>query len=325
MKTIIPLFLLVFLIMACAEEKATTLHQEISSTSPSSSPHHILSKVFAENVVEPEITYLETASGELKLDVWYPARRLGIPPWTELPNELNPVILNIHGGKWIAGDKIGDTFDIMHYISRGWSVVNINYRFLDEAPLPAPIADCRQALNWIYENAAKYKLDTANIVVSGASSGGHYALMTGLMDNDQDIYIPGKEIKRKLRVKAIINWYGMYDLGKAEQWNGTEPEWMNEEFLQTMVGDVKKAQEILDISSPKNYVSETSPQVISIHGDADPIVPISQSLALHKDLDSLKVKNKLIVVKGKKHLNFSAEELESIYEEIFKFLESHNP
>lgn len=323
MKPIISLFLIVFLNMSCSN-KIENNTQEASS-SISISPYHKISETFSQNVLEPEITYLETASGSLKLDVWFPAKRLGEPPWIVLPDKLNPVLLNIHGGKWTLGDKIGDTYNIMHYISRGWSVVNINYRYVTEAPLPVPIADCRQALNWIYENTHTYKLDTNNIVVSGDSSGGHYALMTGLMEHDNDINIPGKEVKRKLRVKAIINWFGMNDLGKVEQWNGKQLDWMDEDFLQVMVGDLERAQEILDISSPKNYLTENSPPIISIHGDADPIVPISQSLDLHKMLDSLQVTHKLVTVKGKKHLNFSAEELENIYTEIFNFLESNTP
>jgi acetyl esterase/lipase len=103
-------------------------------------------------------------------------------------------LLYIHGGGWQGLNRSVRNLNIMPYIDKGYAVVNIDYRLLDQSPFPACIADCRYALNWIYENAVKYKFDTTRIVVSGESAGGHLALMTGFLKEDKVISIPGKLI-----------------------------------------------------------------------------------------------------------------------------------
>lgn len=318
MRKIITITLLIILGISCKQNtnalqhNVTVVNEEVSSKK--------LSKIFSENVLEPNIVYYTSDTLELKLDLWLPAKRLGEDPWVTYGDKLKPVILNIHGGKWIYGDKTTDTFDMMHYIDKGWSVVNINYRFTNEAPLPLPILDCRRALNWIYENAEKYKFDTNNIVVSGNSSGGHYALMTGILNTEKDQEIFGTEFKNNLKVKAIINWYGQYYFHKAKDWNGEKLFWETEEFLLELTGKTKNAQHILDVSTAINHLHEDMPPIISIHGDIDPVVPYSQSVRLHKDLDSLGIVNKLVTIKDGKHHNFSTNDLTNAYSEIFKFL-----
>lgn len=282
--------------------------------------HSVLSEIFAHNILEPNITYYKSESTELKLDLWLPAKRLGVQPWVEYLTKPKPVLLNIHGGKWISGDKVGDTYDMMHYINKGWAVVNINYRFVNDAPLPAPILDCRRALHWIYTQANKYGFDTDKIVVSGSSSGGHYALMTGLLNSNDDRTIFNFEHDINLKVHSIINWYGMYDLGQVSDWNGKNIDWETKEFLTVLTGGVKNSQHVLNTSSPSSYLSKNAPNIITIHGDSDPIAPYTQSVNLHNALDRLGVKNKLVTIQEGKHHNFSTEDLKDAYDEIFNFI-----
>ncbi|MBO0320773.1 alpha/beta hydrolase [Muricauda sp. CAU 1633] len=282
----------------------------------------ILSRIFSESIIESNIVYYKSDSLELKLDVWRPIKRLGEPPWLGNKGKTTPVILNIHGGKWIYGDKVDDTFDMMHYMDRGWAVVNINYRYSNVAPLPMPILDCRRALNWIYQNADKYGFNTDKIIVSGASSGGHYALMTGLMNAKDDSEVLNVSFPYDLKVMAIINWYGMYDMGRVDKWDGTVLDWENEDFLHTLIGSPNNAQHILNITSPKNFIDESDPPIISIHGTSDPIVPYSQSENLHKHLGKMGIKNELVPIQDGKHHDFSPTELSMAYQKIFEFLDS---
>ena len=70
------------------------------------------------------------------------------------------------------------------------------------------------------------------------------------------------------------------------------------------------------IFSPITYVTAESVPVLTIHGDADPVVPYQQAEILTKVLNEKGVNNKLITIPGKKHGNFSAEEQTHNFEQI---------
>ena len=88
-----------------------------------------------------------------------------------------PTLIWIHGGGWIRGDKATNGATFLHYLERGWNVVNINYR---QGPGTAPLAvdDAVCAYKWVVDNALESG-SSNRFVVSGASAGGHLALMVG--------------------------------------------------------------------------------------------------------------------------------------------------
>jgi alpha-beta hydrolase superfamily lysophospholipase len=60
--------------------------------------------------------------------------------------------------------------------------------------------------------------------------------------------------------------------------------------------------------------------VISIHGDADPVVPYTQSTRLHHALEAARVSQELITIAGGKHGGFTREENERAFAAIGAFL-----
>jgi acetyl esterase/lipase len=201
----------------------------------------------------------------------------------------------------------------MPYVSKGWCVISANYRLLNETGLIGMIGDARSALNWIYENAGKYKFDTTKIIVSGESSGSHMALMTGFLTNDDLYQQDNTKRTRLLKVAGIINWYGSVDLVQASK-NWTPA------LYKLAVGNGEYADSILKITSPINFITSTSPPVITIHGDQDKTALYSQALLLHSQLKKTGVKNYLLTIPGKKHGNFDGFEMTHAQNEIWKFL-----
>ena len=138
-----------------------------------------------------------------------------------------------HGGGWIFGDRIGATLLFLPYLEMGWNVINVEYRMANVSLAPAAVEDCRCALRWAVRNAKQYNIDINRIVLTGHSAGGHLSLITGMLpegtglDNNCD----GTE---KLRVAAIINWYGISDVADLVQgriqknyavmWMGSQPD-----------------------------------------------------------------------------------------------------
>ena len=84
-----------------------------------------------------------------------------------------PVIINVHGGGWVYGDKNLYQYYAMSLAKRGFRVINFTYRLSPEAKFPAPIEDTCSVVCWMRDNADKYKFDTDNVFMVGDSAGAH--------------------------------------------------------------------------------------------------------------------------------------------------------
>ena len=61
--------------------------------------------------------------------------------------EENPVLLQVHGGAWMIGEKEQQALPLMYHLaSRGWLCVAINYRLSPRAAFPAHIIDVKKAI-----------------------------------------------------------------------------------------------------------------------------------------------------------------------------------
>ena len=72
--------------------------------------------------------------------------------------------------------------------------------------------------------------------------------------------------------------------------------------------------------SPLEYVTAGVPPVITIHGDADPVVPHAHAARLHAALDKAGVKNRLVTIPGGAHGRFPPAEMDRAYAAIEAFL-----
>ena len=257
--------------------------------------------------IEPNITYVTAGGMDMNLDVYRPK--------VKNPKPL-PTLVFMHGGGWRAGTKESYSLRVLPWLEKGWNVVNVEYRVTSMARAPAAVEDCRCALRWVIANAEKYSFDTSKIVVSGQSAGGHLALMTGMAANESafDTNCKGAETK----VAAIVNWFGITDVGDLLQ--GTN----KTEFAANWIGKDRLAQyELIKLVSPLTYVRPGLPPIITIHGDADPLVPYSHAVRLHEALNTAKVSNELFTVRKGDHGDFSVKDSIAAYNAIFRFLKKH--
>ena len=256
--------------------------------------------------ITPNITYLKANNVELKLDVYAPQNA----------QEPVPTLIYFHGGGWIAGAKEERVLQLLPYLERGWAVVNVQYRLANISPAPAAVEDCLCALRWVIRNADQYGFNANKLVVSGTSAGGHLALTTGILPASAglDRQCPGEE---ELKVAAIVNWYGITDVGdllEGENIQSYAVQWM---------GSATDRMEIAERVSPLNYVRSDLPPIITIHGDTDTVVPYNHAVQLHQALERAKVPNELITVPGGEHGSFTRNEMLDIYEAIQKFLNTY--
>jgi acetyl esterase/lipase len=254
-----------------------------------------------------------TASGrELKLDVYGP-----------LSNAKVPVLLNFHGGGWVAGSREGASLTALPYLQMGFAVVNAEYRLARTALAPAAVEDALCALQWIGRNADKYHFDLSKVVVAGNSAGGHLALATGMIPADSPFTNQcaanepewsGPYVNPAPKVAAVINWYGITDV--ADMLQGPNVRSYAVQWFGSMDNRLALARQL----SPVSYVRASGPAVLTIHGDADPLVPYAHALRLREAMNKAGEKNELLTIKGGGHGGFNAQQQVQAYEAIRGFL-----
>ena len=254
------------------------------------------------------------ASDTLKkhlLDIYIPANAKAV----------NPVVIWVHGGAWMLNDKYADmgymTSTIKSIVEKGYVLASIDYRHSTTAIFPAQIQDCNQALEFLHNNAAKYKVDKSKFVLFGFSAGGHLASLLALSNNNNvtDFYPQNK--KTNFKIKGVIDFYGPSDF-LAMTASG-DPE-MKGDPISTLLGSAPlKRPDLSKIASPSNYVDKNDPPFIIVHGEKDESVPYQQSVLLQSYLNLAGVKNELVIVKGAPHYGtmFDTDEVKS---KLFEFL-----
>ena len=257
--------------------------------------------------ITPNVTYAVGANVECKLDVY--ARRGPEPgPY--------PTLIMIHGGGWVAGTKEGSQLNILPYLAMGFSAVNVEYRLAKASLAPSAVEDCRLALRWVMKNAKAYGFDTARVVISGGSAGGHLALMTGLLTPEAGFDAPREwdQATQGMPVAAIVNWFGITDV--RDLLTGVN----RQQYAVSWIGSQPDGERLATRVSPLTYVRKGNPPVLSIHGDNDNLVPYSHAVRLHKALTEAGVPNQLITVPGGKHGGFPRDAMVSAYATIREFL-----
>ncbi len=254
----------------------------------------------------PNITYATANNTEMKLDLYLPQKPAG----------PTPVVVYFHGGGWVEGRKERNTLYLLPYLSMGWAAVNVEYRLARNALAPAAVEDCRCALRFITLHCKEYNLDSTRIVLTGSSAGGHLALIAGMLPDGSlfDRQCPSAEshrwkdgIEPELKIAAIINWYGISDVKDVL----LEPN--AKHYAIEWFGSLGHREQLAQQVSPLTYVRAGLPAIITIHGDADPIVPYAQAVSLHAALAKAGVPNQLVTIRGGGHGGFSRQDIVNSY------------
>jgi len=249
------------------------------------------------------VVYTTVKGWEGKMDI-YNAPKAAKP---------TPVVINIHGGGWNHGVKESQS-GFNTFFKMGYAVANMEYRLTGQATAPAAVEDTRCVLIYLIKNAKALNIDVNKIVIMGGSSGGHLALMGGLLGNDHrfDGNCPGVE---NIKVAAIIDKYGITDV-----WDWGYGPNITSKSAKTWLGDKANDQEFAKTVSPMTYVNKNSPPTFIGHGDADPTVPYQQSVALHKKFVDAGVKTQFMTVEGGLHGKFPKDKNSEVNKAIAAFL-----
>ena len=148
--------------------------------------------------------------------------------WQAKSDAPTPVVLLIHGGGWMGGDKSTyGTPAIQPYLDAGISVASLNYRFIPQAmehkiepPVKGPVGDAARALQTIRSKAKEWNLDPTRVGATGGSAGACTSLWLALHDDlaDPKSDDPIARQSSKLQCAAVVGAQTSLDPKELREW-----------------------------------------------------------------------------------------------------------
>ena len=127
----------------------------------------------------PEPTHANVSYG--------PHERNVLDLWQAKSDLPTPLLVHIHGGGWIYGDKGSIPAGTLSYmLDHGVSVASVNYRYSTIAPLPAPVHDAARAIQFLRSKAREWNLDKSRVAAFGTSAGASSSLWINYHDDLAD-------------------------------------------------------------------------------------------------------------------------------------------
>jgi acetyl esterase/lipase len=212
----------------------------------------------------PNMEYCEYENCKRYLQLIIPFKR----KWEE--NKKYPLVLFIPGSAWHRQEMYNNIPTRSELARRGFAIAEVQYRESELAIFPAQVIDAKKAIRYIHSIAEQFHIDTGNIFISGDSSGGHIALLTGLTAAYGELDIDMKN-NISCKVNGIISYCAPTDMFLS---NGDGP---IEDLLGT--DEVTSSPELAKSATCATYLSDERniPPILMFHSIQDEVVSIENS------------------------------------------------
>jgi acetyl esterase/lipase len=268
-----------------------------------------------------DVSYADQSPSQ-KLDIYLPEKGTG--PF--------PVIVSIHGGAWMFGDKRDiSNRSMMEGLKGGYAVVCIDYRLIGEARFPHQIYDCKAAIRYIRANAATYQLDSHCIAACGDSAGGYLAALLGTSAGVKELEdLSSGNADVSAEIQAVVCWSSPLESflnidSQLRENNMPNPDHSDNDSPESrLLGtSIVEVPDLVKTASPMTYIRPDAPYFYIQHGSADREVPVQQSIhfatALEKIAGKEKVTLEILRGAGQNDPAFGTEEN---IRKIFNFLDA---
>ena len=183
-----------------------------------------------------------------------------------------PVIVSVHGGGWVYGDKERYQYYCMSLVKHGFAVVNFTYRLAPQYKYPAQMEDTDRVFEWVQANAEEYGFDLNNVFAVGDSAGGHLLSLYCCLCNDAELAERSKlNMKGKLPKAVALNC-GVYLIDKPKKPG----------MISAVMKDLlpnKGTEEELNLISPMEHITSDFPPAIVMTAEGDFLKEMAQPMA----------------------------------------------
>ena len=243
---------------------------------------------------EENISYGENADTKLTMDVFHPV---------EKANGAG-VILIVSGG-WASSRGAINVKFADHFLKRGCTVFAVVHGSHPQFYIPQIIPDLHRAVRFIRFHATDYGVESQRLGVTGASSGGHLALILGTQGGPGAADAPDPVDRESSAVQAVACFFPPTDFLNyvRPDLNAMDESVLKNfrKFIGEIPADIAARDALGRRISPIYSVSGKTAPTLIIHGEKDQYVLLHQSASFIAAAQKAGVNARLIVKAGRPH------------------------
>ncbi len=235
-------------------------------------------------------------------DVSYgPYKRNVLDFWKAEGAGPRPLLIYIHGGGWVGGDKKQSPAAIRPWLAKGISYAAINYRLTGTDPLPAPVYDAARAVQFLRSKAAEWNINKTRIALTGGSAGACTSMWILLHDDLADPKSNDPVLRESTRVSAAAVTAGQTSIDPKviEKWVGPnvlkhQMIWMavGEKTMKGALKNYEKHHALYVEFSPYNHLDAKDPPLFMTYGNDMTLPSKNAGHGIHHPVFGLKMKEK---------------------------------
>lgn len=242
--------------------------------------------------------------------------------------EATGAVIFIHGGGWAVGGA-----DVPLYQdwekplrSAGLRAFSIEHRLAPAARGIDIIQDCMAAVRYVNDNAARFRIPKGRIHLVGFSSGGHLAVMSGILFSRTS----GREI-----VRSVTAYYAPLDLASLYMGGSPEIRRILEDYLPEYTPEPNNDlaswsrfyTRVIHEVSPIENLHPRVPDFFLVHGEEDHLIPVSQTQAFAAKLGEIRAGAAVLDIAKNADHNFNVSRgkwAREIEKRVVQFIAAHN-
>lgn len=244
-----------------------------------------------------ELNYSEQVTHYEYFNVYYDSHKRNTLDLTLPKNNTNGLILFIHGGSWLSGDKEVYKNNLLEWtINKRFAACAINYHYAYGMTNYEDILnDISNALSRVKQLAEHKNIILTKVLLTGHSAGGHLSLL----------YAYSRIDNSPIKPACVVNLSGPTDLNDINYFskNPLKIGYIFSSLTNRIIttSNYTKKYNILKNVSPINYITNNTVPTLTGHGTKDTVVPYSNAIKLHQILNQNNVINDLIEFPNSNH------------------------
>lgn len=214
-----------------------------------------------------------------------------------------PCMIYVQGSAWKKQNLNAQIGNVARLSEKGYVVAVMEYRHSGIASFPAIAIDARNAIRFMKVHSDEYGVDENNVFICGNSSGGHTAMFSQIIQNDDEETNDFPGVRGDVR--GVISFYGsssmMLEDGMPTTVNHHLPD--SPEGMEIGGVNLREHPELCRAMSVECNIDENTPYppVLMFHGTKDRTINPRVSVVIYQRLKECGKDVSLYLLEGADH------------------------
>ena len=180
-----------------------------------------------------------------------------------------PLIIWVHGGAFVGGDKKDVTEYATVLAAHGYAVLSINYERAPKLKYPNQLKQVYEAYSWFVGVAADYNVDINNLVFAGDSAGAFMVAQIAVIETSKE-YADLMNFEQLIladSLKGLLLYCGPYNVDKISETKNIAASFLFSQIAWAYFGDRNWVEKYGEIATIKNHITEYYPPTFITDGN----------------------------------------------------------